>query len=325
MKKNILIISILASLSFACNSSQKETKKMAQKMVGVVVPMEHQALNDIVSGLKEELDLNPNQPVTLKVMNAQGDPNLQRAIIQQLMRDNCDVLVPIGTAASQMTASLAKNHKILCLATDFSVKSTQLQTGPQTTCLNDELSPHDSLGFLHDVFPHIKKITLIYSASEKVAKEIPHVVEAAAARKIDVQKLMVQTLPELYTIGQAVASDSQAIFILKDHLVVSGIQAIVQQAEKRGIPIMTSDEGSVIGGGAFAIAVREAHIGKQGAQIVKMILNGTSPQSIAPQVMKGPFPLFVNRASCKKQGIDLQSFIEKAEALGVLIEYIDTH
>lgn len=316
MKKRMIFTSfvfLLSVLAF-CFPHQKEST-----VVGVVVPMEHQALIDIIQGLKEELTSVSKRPLTFKVMNAQGDLNLQRAITQQLIRDRCDVLVPIGTAASQMAVHLGQQQKIVCLAADASVVS-----GPaQATCLSDELSVHDSIHFLHAVFPHVKKITLVYSSSEKVAKEIPQVIGACKSECIEVQPLMVQALPELYTIGQVIASDSQAVFVLKDHLVVSGIQTLVQQAEKRGIFVMTSDEGSVIAGGSFAIGVKEKEIGRQGAHLIEAILKGEEPSHIAPRAIRGPFPLFINRKSCQKLGIELKPFLEKAQQLGYPIECVE--
>lgn len=288
--------------------------------VGVILPMEHEALHQITQGIQEELQQKMGKSVALKIKNAQGDLNIQRAIIEQLVRDPCDLLIPVGTAASQMTLNLAPEQKILCLAADSSL--LQANRSLQATALSDELSAADSLSFLHRVFPHIQKITLLYSASEKVAKEIPLVGQAARVLGIEVQRLMVQNMGDLYTISKAIASDSKAIFVLKDHLIVSGIQTVVQQAKLRQIPVMTSDEGSVIAGAAFAIGVKEASIGRQGALLAKAILEGTLPQDIAPQTIDGPFPLFVNRAACESQGIDTKAFCEKAEAAGFTLEFV---
>jgi putative ABC transport system substrate-binding protein len=303
MKKIILffVFALVATLYFTFSP-----KERAEKVIGVVVPMEHQALNDIVRGLKETLS---GTNTVVKVMNAQGDATLQKTIIQQLMRDRCDVIVPIGTAASQMTLSLAKECEVVCLAAEIE---------GQTACLKDQLSAEEALNFLHVAFPEIKKITLLYSSSEKIAAEIPKTIQAAAANGIEVQKLMVQSHSELYTAGNAIANDSQAIFVLKDHLVVSGIQTVVRQAEKLKIPVMTSDEGSIIGGGAFAIGVKEADIGRQGGQMIQKILDGA--QERAPQTMEGPFPLFVNKEACLKQGVDVPALERAALKCGYPIE-----
>ncbi len=310
MKKVIFIFVIILIITAAVSLSYK---RKTEKVIGVIVPMEHQALTEIVKGLKERLG-----NVSIKVLNAQGDPNLQRAIIEQLARDQCDVIVPIGTAASQMTISRAKNRKIVCLAADLNGEQSEQSEQSRAACLKDQISSEEALSFLHTAFPKIHKITLLYSSSEKIANEIPSALEAAKSKGIEVQQLMVQSLAELYMVGQAIAGDSQAVFILKDHLIVSGIQTVVQQAEKRQIPVMTSDEGSIISGGAFAIGVREADIGRQGAEMIHRILNG---EELSTQTMKGPFPLFVNQKACLKQGVDLAALLKAAERLGYAVEY----
>jgi len=303
MKKIILLFAFALVAMFYFTLSPKARQ---EKLIGVVVPMEHQALNDIVRGLKETLcDKN----TVIKVMNAQGDATIQKTIIQQFVRDRCDVIVPIGTAAAQMTLSLAKDCEVVCLAADIEGKAT---------CLKDQLSAEEALNFLHAAFPDIKKITLLYSSSEKIAAEIPKTLLAAKANGIEVQKLMVQSHSELYTAANAIANDSQAIFVLKDHLIVSGIQTVVAHAEKLKIPVMTSDEGSIIGGGAFAIGVKEADIGRQGAQMIQKIFGGAKERAV--QTMQGPFPLFVNRQACLKQGVDLPALEKAAMRLGYPVE-----
>lgn len=293
-------------------------KSKTKPLIGIIVPMEHKALTQIINGLKQELE---GQDIVCKVLNAQGDPNIQKTIINQLIQEKCDLFIPIGTATSQMTLNSAKGHKILCLAADPSVIDSK--KNHQATLLDDTFSTKDSLSFLHTTFPQIKKISLVYSSSEKVSNELPILEESARLYGIEVQKLMVHSMPELYTISQSISLDSQAIFILKDHLIVSAIPTLAKQAEERGIFIMTSDEGSISSGGAFAIGIKESSIGIQGGKMIKTILQGISPQDIAPQTIDGPFFLFVNPISCSKQGIDLPSFVKQVENMNISIQYIE--
>ncbi len=293
-------------------------EKTTKPLVGIIIPIEHEALNQIVTGIKTEL---LDQNIRCKVLNAQGDSNIQKAIIEKLVREKCDIFMPIGTATSQMTLSLAKNAKIICLAADPS--ALPLPKDRQATILDDTLSAQDTLAFLHNAFPSIKKISFVYSSSEKVSGEIPIAEQAAKTLGIEVQKLQVHTMQELYTIGSCISADSGAILIFKDHLVVSGVAALAKQAREKGIFIMTSDEGSVSSGGTFALGVKESSIGIQGGKIAKSVLQGALPSSIAPQTIDGPLFLFINRSSCLKQGIDLPSLILKAKQSGISVEYVD--
>ena len=314
MKKLFVLLVFCLCIGIIFFFSQTKT---TGRLIGVIVPLEHQALTEIVNGFKEELKAEPG--ISIQVLNAQGDMNIQRALIEQLKRDSCEIFVPIGTTASEMTMSLAKGQKIVCLATSL----TPPQQDHELTCLSDELSPADSLYLLKTAYPEMKKFTLVHSASEKVMKEIPSIQEAAEQQNMKVQTLMIYTLPELYTAGHAIAEDSEAIFVLKDHLIVSGIQTLAKQAEKRNIPVITSDEGSVAMGGAFAIGVKEAEIGKQGGQIVKMVLDGAIPREIKHRSIKGPFPLFINRSSCKNQKVDVERLVSAAEKFGNPVQYTE--
>ena len=170
--------------------------------------------------------------------------------------------------------------------------------------------------------PKAKKITLVYSTSEKVANELPEILAAAENADLKVQKLMVHHLSELYTISQAIDTNSDAVFVLKDHLIVSGIQTLVKQAEQKGIPVITSDEGSVAQGACFAIGVKESMIGKEGAQIANEILSGVACKSIAPKRMDGPYSVFVNKSTCQRQGKFLGQLIEYVSSNHLHIEYV---
>ena len=212
------------------------TEKSA-KRVGVIVPMEHEALAQIVQGLEDEL--NKSEKVAIKVFNAGGDTNIQRACIEQCVREQYDVIIPIGTSASEMTLNIAQDREVICLAADLA--TLPLNHDRNATVLDDNLSPAATLSLCKTIMPDMKKLTLVYSSSEKVAKEVPQIQQSARQNGIKVQSLMVQNLSELYTISRSIDSDSNAIFVLKDHLVVSGIQTLVKQAEKKGfllLPLM---------------------------------------------------------------------------------------
>ncbi|MBS0656083.1 MAG: hypothetical protein JSR46_09915, partial [Verrucomicrobia bacterium] len=79
-------------LSFCFTSAVVAADK---KIIGLIVPVQHAALVDIEEGFKEELKALPQvAPYEIKVMNAQGDNQLQLALIQDLVQKGCDIFVP---------------------------------------------------------------------------------------------------------------------------------------------------------------------------------------------------------------------------------------
>ena len=113
---------------------------------------------------------------------------------------------------------------------------------------------------------------------------------------------MIQTLVDMPLAVRSAPKNIDAFLILKDHLIVSGINLLTQEAQKRSIPIIASDEGSVINGATIAIGVREKDIGIESAKIAREILQGTNPGDI-PQKTMDSLVLFVNEKSMSKQAV----------------------
>jgi putative tryptophan/tyrosine transport system substrate-binding protein len=272
--------------------------------IGIIMPMDHMALREIVEGFKETMAAQFPHPVAIKVQNAQGDMNLQHSIIQQFINEKVDVLVPIGSAATQMTVSMAEKQPIVSLAALYTEKEEKAHQAGHLSGVIDEIGPKKPVDFMKVVFPHLKKITLVYSNSEKVFPEVAELMNYAPQKGIQVQKLMIQTLPDLYTLAHRIDPDSEAIFVLKDHLIVSGIPTVIQEARKRNIPLITSDEGSVQEGALFALGVKEKMIGVVGAEMTIQVLQGTQLQDL-PVRPVSHLSVFYNEAAAKAQKIDV--------------------
>jgi putative ABC transport system substrate-binding protein len=144
----------------------------------------------------------------------------------------------------------------------------------------DELPPEKALHLAALLIPKLKKVTLIHSASEKTFPEAAAFEAEARRMGIEVQRLMIQAQSELYTVSQHVATDSQLIALLKDHMVVAGITTLVECAERLDIPLMAADEGSVQGGASFAAGVPEAAIGAAGGRLIHRLIAGEALQDL---------------------------------------------
>src|SRR5579872_635427 len=83
--------------------------------IGIIEPLEHKAMDEIVDGFSTTLKEQYHQPVIIKVENAQNDANLQRAIIQKLHDAKYTMIVPIGVGATQMTLSMVHNQDVISL------------------------------------------------------------------------------------------------------------------------------------------------------------------------------------------------------------------
>jgi putative ABC transport system substrate-binding protein len=263
----------------------------AFKNIGIIVPLEHESMNQIVSGIKESF---ANMDVEIKVKYAHSDPNIMLALIKQMKTQNIDLIMPIGTSTCHMTISHIKNKPIVCVA----AQAVDQAMHPLATSINDEIPTASSLAKL----PKLRHIAVIYSASEKVAPEIEELKKYATQNGISLHLAMIHQLVDMPLAVQTAPHKIEAFLILKDHLICSGVNILTQEAIKRSIPIIASDEGSVIQGATIAIGVREKSIGTDAALITKHILQGAHPSSIAPKTMDS-LVVFVNEKSILKQRI----------------------
>lgn len=261
-----LIISL--TLLFSSLQGQEQKRNLS---IGIIVPMEHKSLEEIVQGFKETL--NKQEPETRVVIkNAQGDPNLQRMILQQMLQKGIDFYVPLGTSTTQMTCSLIRKAPIISLASH--TLTSYGQSRENLVSVFDEVPVTISLNFLKKYFPQLTHFTLLYSAQEKIIPEVKEMEDFCKAQGIILKKVMIQTHQDLYTLGKTLPQETQALFILKDHLVVSSVPLLLQEAQKRRIPLIACDEGSVQRGAHFAIGISERSIGEAGASLVHELIQG---------------------------------------------------
>jgi putative ABC transport system substrate-binding protein len=266
------------------------TSSYAAQKVGIIVPLEHEAMKQIVGGIKESL---VQTKAEILVRNAQSDPMLSLSIIKQMQQQDIDVIMPIGTMACQMTVAHIKNKPIICTAALIDTTKHPLVTG-----INDEIAVTETISKL----PTLKKITLIYSSSEKIIPEVETLKSYATKNGISLHLAMIQNLHELPLAVSSSPKDTQGFLILKDHIVVSGINILKKEAFKRSIPIIASDEGSVISGATIAIGVREKAIGVKAGIIAQKILQGTKPSDIPFETIHDLI-VFINTQSFAKQQI----------------------
>jgi putative ABC transport system substrate-binding protein len=273
--------------------------------IGILMPIEHQALNAIVAGFKKSLAEHYPHPCKMNMQNAQGDIKLQRSIIEQFVGQKYDVIVPLGTTATQMTASIVKKQPIVSLAAEYPEGARQKPHPQNLINILDTVAPRKKLDLIKTLLPEIKKITVIYhSGNERNFPELATLVVEGPKIGIAIQKISIQNLTELQTASRHIASDAGALLILKDHLVASGIRLLVPIAEKRALPLITSDEGTVYEGGAIALGVREEAIGELGGKVASDILQG-KPLNSVPRKSIEDLTLFYNPKTCEQLKIDV--------------------
>ena len=240
--------------------------------IAIIMPMSHKAMDDIVDGFEEQLKNNINEQYKLIIYNAQGDPNLMRTIFQQISSNNYDMVVPIGTNATQLAIKmLKKDKKIISIAAELS----EYDKAENANLINveDNVPMEQFVEFIQTIISKPEYLTLINSNDARIFNQSKLIKTLLKDIGCNLQVISIQNMPEIFSALQTVNEKSQAILVLKDHLVVSAMPSIVNVAQKRGIPIIASDEGSVKSGADVALGVKERQLGVVGAKIVMSLID----------------------------------------------------
>lgn len=259
--------------AFAAFVSLEEIKATENHYkIAIIMPMSHKAMDDIVDGFEEQLKNNINEQYKLIIYNAQGDPNLMRTIFQQISSNHYDMVVPIGTNATQLAIKmLKKDKKIISIAAELS----EYDEAENANLINveDNVPMEQFVKFIQTIISKPEYLTLINSNDSRIFNQSKLIKTLLKDIGCNLQVISIQNMPEIFSALQTVNEKSQAILVLKDHLVVSAMPSIVNVAQKRGIPIIASDEGSVKSGANVALGVKERQLGVVGAKIVMSLID----------------------------------------------------
>lgn len=327
--KTVAAILLTCTLAACQQHSEKKsadetsTDKTAPIKIGIILPLEHKALQEIVDGFTTKFHALYSHPVEIKVMNAQGDQNIQRAIIEQMRDEHYSLIVPVATGVTQMTVSMIHDTPIVGLAADFPQKDRDQLKPCNIVTVHDEIPASQIINFIHAAYPKIKQLVLIHSTSDKVYPDVKVAIAAGKAIGITVKPLMVATLPDLVSATQSLPDNTQGIFILKDNLIVSGITTVAKAAEDKHIPLVTSDQGSVQVAAGFAVGVREKQIGEEGAKLAASVLAGDSSCTIPIVEMKKKSMVFINKAALQKESQNPDAIIAAAKKMDYEVSFVD--
>jgi putative ABC transport system substrate-binding protein len=235
--------------------------------IAIIMPMNHHAMNDIVDGFKEHLESEIKGEYNLIIYNAQGDPNLMKTIFQQVSNNNYDAVVPIGTNATQLAIKmLKKDKKIVSIAAELSEEDEV--NNANLINVEDAVPMEEFVEFIQTFISKPKYLTLIHSNDTRIFNQSKLLNRLLKDIGCNLQIISIQSMPEIFSALQSISKKSQAILVLKDHLVVSAIASIVNTARKNNVPVIASDEGSVKNGADVGLGVKEKELGIVGAKIV---------------------------------------------------------
>lgn len=279
-----LILCMVVSL-FACSAGNEDEVYD----VGVCQLMQHVALDDATAGfvqaLKDELG---EDKVRINIQNASGEITLCNTIVSQFLAEEVDLIMANATPALQ--AAYAATAEVPIIGTSVTEYGVALGIEDFTGVVGGNVSGASDLASLeaqaqmiHEWFPDVKKVALLYCSAE-----------ANSQYQVDVMKAELEAMG--YTCEYTSFSDSNdlaavvencvanfdLIYVPTDNTVASNTEIIDNICRPAKMPVIGGD-GGICGGCTVAtLCIEYYDLGYAAGQMAAKVLTGEADISEMP-------------------------------------------
>ena len=304
---SLFIVTIIACLLVdICLASNKSTLK---KLVTIIQIVEHPALNITRQGILDELK---NSNVNIEFQSAQDNSALAAQIAQKFISSSPDVLVGIGTSATQSLMAANKFHQfpiVFSSVTDpKGAKIVDNLNAPEgmVTGVSNFADPAMQFDFFKKIIPNLVNLGIIYNPGDSNSVILIKLMKKIAPQKK--LKLVLTTVNNSAGIAAAtykLIPEVQAIFINNDNTSLSAFDSIVSIANKHKIPVFCSDTDTIARGALAALGANQYEVGRQSGKLINKILNGSNPSQL-PVVFVKKMDTLINFEQAAKLGINIR-------------------
>lgn len=294
----------------APEGEQSQTSRNEKIKIGIIQPVEHPSLNQIreyiIIGLEEQ---GLKDKVEIIYKDAQGDASNINTIIAQFVGDEMDVIVPIGTGAAQSAAAATKEIPIVFAAASYPVDAGLVKdvNKPEAnvTGVSDAIDVKQIFDLAYELTPDVETFGFIYNTGEvNSVSAINKAKEYCHANGIKYLESTITNSSELLQATQSLVEKVDAIFSPTDNTVASAMPTLSAEAQKAGLPVYTGADSMVIDGGFATVGVDYKVLGRQVADMVKKVVDGTEISDIPVETL-AEYATIVNSTTADKIGVKL--------------------
>jgi putative ABC transport system substrate-binding protein len=281
--------------------------------VGILVPNMGRSESQTIKGLRDELKrlgYQERKTILLEIHNAKGDRSALQPAAEELAKQKTDVIVTIGTRATEVVKSATTDLPIVFIHTGDPVAASLVKslerpeanlTGVAAFALQ---TIEKRLQLLKEIVPGLEQIHIFYDLNDIHSREnLEFAKKAAAKLGVKIVEHGIKSAEELkVTVSGLQSGKREAIFQVPDDLVESQADFIFDTARQKKIPTMFNAESWVIKGALAAYGPSYYEMGRKAAQVVDAILKGRKPQAL-PVEHVDKFDLTLNYRTARFLGL----------------------
>ena len=284
---------ILAMSLGACGGSGGKGDN--KKQIGILLPVEHDALNNAADGFILGLankGFIEGDNLVINRRNAQGNDDTMRNLAKALVND-CDLSLGVGTGASQALLAAEINRgetkPLMFTAVTDPVDAELVETldkpGGFVTGSSDAQPIGEQVSLIKRVKPDADKVGIFYTQSE--SNSYVQMLQAKKAIEDAGMTCVVRTCNDSNDIDTTFAallntSGLDAIYLPTDNNVAANMARIKDGASGKNILLVAGEVGMLANGAHITLSVDYVNLGIKTGEMAAMILKGEKSPSDLP-------------------------------------------
>lgn len=319
--KSLIIIALTiigaAGGTFYFTNKQKQHKDgVPSYRVAIFEPATHPAMDEIAQGFTDTITKNSSANYTFKRYNANGNQTLLRALAEEIVQQNYDLIMTIGTNASKTVYELT-TKKQLSTPIVFDAVSDPVSiglvkslssSGNNVTGVEEIPDYKDQINKLLELKPNTKNMLLVYDPVQKSGVHdiwAEQITKLGAQRGFAVHCTKVFSTNEISAKVQPLLNNIDVLMIFTDHTTVSGVDSLITLCNRYRITLYASDLNSGDKGAALAYGVLQYDLGVDAAKLTLKILEEHIKPTDLPVTGPKINKLKINTKTMIKQGLTL--------------------
>ncbi|MER2064177.1 MAG: tryptophan ABC transporter substrate-binding protein [Alkalibacterium sp.] len=305
------------------SEATEETDEEETFVVGILQTTSHPALDAITEGAIDGLAENgyvDGENTEVVFQNGQGDQNLMNTMAQSLVEDGADILIGIGTPASQAFANATDEIPIIMGAVSDPVGAGLVDSeeapGKNITGVKDEAPVQAQLDMMLELLPEATDIGVLYSSGEDNARaEAERAVTAIEDMGLTPVEYTVSSTNEIQQTVATMAQEVDAIYLPTDNTIASAFDTVVSEANRYDVPLVPTVDSMIAQGGLATVGINQTATGFESGRMAAEVLDGTDPSDFPVYVLREGDKL-VNLEQAELLGIDIpQSVLDEATVI----------
>ncbi len=281
------------------------------KKIAIMLQLSHPALEEIVQGFLETLQGKISFQYDL--YNGNGDRVLMRQQAEEVVMKNYDLIFTVPTTPSliikEVCQQRGKNIPVVAGAVDdpvgIKLVETMASSGNNITAVTGIDTFEQQIETLQFLKPNVHSILLVYNPSPDLDTRKKEIEQICFARNLMFATVEVFNITDLTQKVSNFIDSCDTVLVLKDNLVVSGIESLVNLCSKHNKTLYASDLNSGDKGAALSYGVYEYQDGVESAlKAIQILKDGKKPTDIPSTATMG-FKIKVNTKTMRQQGLDL--------------------